>query len=546
MVSNLFRSEKPEVYTDVGIGADADAARKYHVLMDIGRGGTATVSCAIARGIGGFTKLVVLKTILEEFVAARETVQMFIDEARLSARMNHPNVVQVYEVYSQDRSPVIVMEFLDGQSLARIHTRAFEDPAYTTAIAISILCQVLAGLQYAHSLTDYDGTPLELVHRDVSPHNVMLTYDGQVKLVDFGIAKLSSSARNTKTGVVKGKIGYMAREQVEGADVDHRGDLFAVGVMLWEAIARRSLWGSRSDAEIVRCLVLDDVPEIEKAVPHVDPELARICRTALAARVEARYASAAVFQADLEEYLRQRALNVQQQDIADLVLRTCADQRAESAARLRAELASFASSSPDWKDAASLFDDLLTQAPPRSSRNKQWPLVLCSVLAFGSAAVALSRVYRPDAVSVAPPPAPPAPVSRTRPEPAQIRLRVLVKPEHAIVSLDGKPLAGSSLEASLPKDDIEHVLSADAAGFEPHSQKVWLIGDLDLSLELRPLLPAPAAVLTEPRPLRRPSPSRARPVEPQALETAAPAMVDCTPPYTIDAAGMKHFRLECL
>jgi serine/threonine protein kinase len=553
VVSDSFSSEDSD--TDVGVSAHVDSARKYHVLMEIGRGGTAIVSCGIARGIAGFTKLVVLKTILEEFLTDRETVRMFIDEACLSARMNHPNVVQVYEVYSQNRLPVIVMEFLDGQSLARVHARAFEDPAYTTAIAVSILCKVLAGLQYAHSLTDYDGTPLELVHRDVSPHNVMLTYDGQVKLVDFGIAKLRFSSQNTKTGVVKGKIGYMAREQVEGGKVDHRGDLFAVGVMLWEAIARRRLWGTRSDAQVVRCLVLDDVPSIQSAVPDVDPELARICATALAANVDARYASAAQFQADLEEYLRQRALNVHQQDIANLVVRTCADHRDESAARLRTELAKFAANSPGWEDALASFDDLLTPAPLRRSRSKWWLLVLCSVFAFGTGALALSQVSRPEpapALSPTASPAPSAAVSPTprEPAPTQVSLRVMVKPEHAIISLDGKRLPASPLSISLPRDDAEHVLRAEADGFEPQTQKVWLGGDLDLNLELKPqpLTLTPAAVLTtKPRPSRPARPSRlAKPEEPRAFEISAPAVVDCNPPYTIDAAGMKHYRLECL
>jgi len=352
--------------------SDVAAARKYQLLMELGRGGTAVVSAGIARGIGGFTKLVVLKTVKEEFLPGRDTVRMFVNEARLSARMNHPNVVQVYEVYRQSRLPVIVMEYLDGQPLARVLGRAFRDPRYRSDLGVAILCKVLAGLAYAHTLTDYDGTPLRIVHRDVSPHNVMLTYDGQVKLVDFGIAKLGANAEETRTGVIKGKIGYMAPEQVEGAQLDQRADLFAVGVMLWEMVARRRIWGARGEAEIVRCLVLDEVPALLSVEPHVDPELAGICDRALAVDPAERFASAAEFQAALEVYLARRALVIRQHDIADLVCRTCADLRATSAQRLRAELAKVSAGAPGWEDTLSAFDDPRAPLPARPRVGRAW------------------------------------------------------------------------------------------------------------------------------------------------------------------------------
>ena len=530
--------------------------------MELGRGGTAVVSAGIARGIGGFTKLVVLKNIKEEFLSDRETVRMFINEARLSARMNHPNVVQVYEVFRQNRLPVIVMEYLDGQSLARIQPRAFEDPTYTTAMAIAILCKVLSGLQYAHALADYDGTPLELVHRDVSPHNVMLTYDGQVKLVDFGIAKLSASSQNTKTGVVKGKIAYMAPEQLEGGGLDHRGDLFAVGVMLWEAIARRRMWGARSDAEIVRGLVLDDVPSLRAAVPDVDPELAHICDKALAVVPDARYASAAQFLAELEHYLTKRGMVVRQQDIADLVTRTCADLRDNSAELLKAELAKFAAGAPGWEDALQAFDEMRTPVPQSDRRNNKWWLVaLSALIVLGTAAIVYGWMFQQDpALAPAaeqPPPiaAPPAPEV-----PVQVTLRVTVTPRQALVSLDGRRLASSPLTLSLPKDDAVHELRVEADGYEPLVRNVSLASDLELQLELSPLpvakppeaTPEPAPVAApsnvKRRPPPRPAPSRPAPPVRQepASEPRSKPTVNCNPPYFIGPDGLKHYRRECL
>jgi serine/threonine protein kinase len=565
VVSNIPRE-------DTGSGSNSDvevdAARKYHVLMELGRGGTAVVNAGIARGIGGFTKIVVLKNIKEEFLSDRETVRMFVNEARLSARMNHPNVVQVYEVFRQNRLPVIVMEYLDGQPLARVQPRAFADPSYTAAMAISILCRVLAGLQYAHTLADYDGTPLELVHRDVSPQNVMLTYDGQVKLVDFGIAKLSASSQNTKTGVVKGKIAYMAPEQLEGGALDRRSDLFAVGVMLWESIARQRMWGARSDAEIVRCLVLDDVPQLRQAVPDVDIELGRICDKSLAVNPDERYLSAEQFQADLEAYLSNRGLVVRQQEIAEVVTRICSDLRDNSAERLKAELAKFAAGAPGWEDALTAFEELHTPVPESGERgNKWWLLALALLLGFGMVAAVYSWMGEPHLPVAEPParaePAPPvgaAPVVQRQPEPppaqpAPVTLRVNVTPPEAAVSLDGQRLAGSPPAISLPKDDREHELRAEAEGFEVQTRALRLTEDVELKLELQPLAPPSPARPSPPaagkrRPPRAPpartAPPAAREEQPGEAERPKPSAADCNPPYYIGADGLKHYRRECL
>jgi serine/threonine-protein kinase len=224
-------------------GEQRTSGASYRELLPIGSGGSAKISIAIAEGVAGFSKLVVLKQIREELVANSAATKMFLDEARLSARMNHPNVVQVYEVYLRQEVPVIVMEFLDGQPLSTILARAHG--SFTLEVAIAILSKVLAGLHYAHTLAEFSGEPLGLIHRDVSPHNVMVTYDGQVKLVDFGIAKLASSEQQTRTGVVKGKLTYMAPEQFTGK-VDCRADIFSVGVMLWEVATRQRFWADRS------------------------------------------------------------------------------------------------------------------------------------------------------------------------------------------------------------------------------------------------------------------------------------------------------------
>ena len=360
-------SEETFTLNVLGVAAARDAAaeadpsastKKYHVLMELGRGGTGIVSAAIARGIGGFSKLVVLKTTKPE-LDSPEIVKMLLSEARLSARMNHPNIVQVYEVYQDAGLPVIVMEYLDGQSLAKLLSRALHDRVYSSEIGLTIVCKVLEALEYAHTLTDFGGRALGIVHRDVTPQNVMITYDGHIKLLDFGIAKLNLQSNDTETGSIKGKLGYMSPEQLAGLRLDARADVFAVGVMLWEVVARRRMWTQHGDADIMRRLLCDDVPSLREAVPDLDPELERICSKALAPRVEGRYESAKALLGDLQQFLAARGGAVSPATMVELMDRTCADLRATAQHRLDLELAKFSrSTDEDWSKTESdaLFD----------------------------------------------------------------------------------------------------------------------------------------------------------------------------------------------
>lgn len=327
---------------------DLIADSRYRVLLPLASGGSATLSIALAEGSAGFSKLVVLKTIRDELVQNARATRMFLEEARLSALMNHPNVVQVYEVFLQRNVPVIVMEFLDGQPLNTILARAGDSKIPSLELAISILAKVLAGLHYAHTLRDGSGEPLGLIHRDVSPHNVMVAYDGQVKLIDFGIAKLTRSEHRTRTGVVKGKLTYMAPEQFTGT-TDHRADIFGVGVMLWEFAARQRYWGDLLEPAIIGRLVSGQLPHLH-AHARMDADVWRICERALAPRAEDRYASAAEMQMDLEGYLAARGRVVTQRAIGQFVSQTCAEARSKVQADIRGQLSAHELSWTDGGD----------------------------------------------------------------------------------------------------------------------------------------------------------------------------------------------------
>ena len=278
-----------------------ESGSKYQLLMELGKGGMGIVHLAMSRGPQGFTKLLVLKIMRRELLGEDDLRRMFLEEARISARLAHPNIVHVYEVGEHDGCPCIVMEYLEGQPLSSVLVRAPERPSQP--LHLWILARALAGLHAAHELRDYDGTSLCLVHRDVSPHNVFVLFDGQVKVLDFGIAKAAGSEIETRTGSPKGKIRYMSPEQLVRDPLDRRADIFAVGVLLWEALARRRMWAEMEEGEVTRGLLNKRLPPLPEG-EAIAPELRAICARALAVEPADRYPTAEVFQRDLERYLQ--------------------------------------------------------------------------------------------------------------------------------------------------------------------------------------------------------------------------------------------------
>jgi serine/threonine-protein kinase len=458
---------------------------------------------------------------------------MFLGEARLSARMNHPNVVQVYEVFKQNNLPVIVMEYLDGQSLATLLARCGGSGDFPVEVGIAILAKTLAGLQYAHSLTDYSGEPLHLVHRDVSPHNVMIGYDGQVKLVDFGIAKLKNQNGQTRTGVIKGKLNYMAPEQVHG-DMDHRADIFAVGVMLWEIVARQRYWGDSGDATIIGRLLTGNIPQLRDAKPDVDPELERICLKALAVDPDKRYARAAEMQSDLEAFLKGSTVDVTQEVIGALLDRTCSDLRAKTRAALQEKMSAVSVSGEiDLNEGNDTVRSAVVSARPKGRRPLWVGGAAALALLLGTAFLAAQRQAEEPALSPVPrvtpeataaaPAAAPAPAPAAPAPPERVRVNIVVLPQEAQLFIDDRRLASNPFRDSLPRDGAEHTFRAQADGYEPFTKSLRLESDVDITISMKGQTPAPKASAPPP-----PSRYRARPVVAAAprpvaaLEAVAP------------------------
>jgi len=298
----------------------------------------AVVYLAASQGPRGFSKLVVVKELKEEFTSDAEFSSMFVDEARLAARLSHPNIVQTYEVEESAGHFFIVMEYLEGQPLSQTRTRLAKMGAQLRDHQARVLCDVLEGLHHAHELVDYDGTPLNVVHRDVSPHNVLVTYGGDAKLVDFGIAKAADSSSQTRTGVIKGKLAYMAPEQAFGKPVDRRADVFSIGVILWEAITGRRMWKGNAEGAIAHRLSIGDLPKIAEFAPDAPPMLKAICERALAPKASDRYPTASAMRHDLDAYLATLAPRPTARDLGALIVNAFAEERARIAKLVEAQM----------------------------------------------------------------------------------------------------------------------------------------------------------------------------------------------------------------
>ncbi len=278
----------------------------------------------------GFTKLAVVKRLRPNLVEDPDFVAMLVDGARISARLSHPNVVQTLEVGVEGEEYFLAMEFLDGQPLHRIQRRAIRSgTALPAELGILIVADVLAGLHHAHELADYDGSPLGIVHRDVTPQNVFVTYDGTVKVVDFGIAKAAGRAQETKQGIVKGKVRYMSPEQALGKSVDRRSDVFAAGILLWEAVTGMRFWSGQDDMMIIHRLVAGTYDSSPRAVnPNVAVELDAMCCRAMAHRAEDRYESAEAMRLDLHTYLANGVIHARR-ELGPLVTSMFAAERTQ-------------------------------------------------------------------------------------------------------------------------------------------------------------------------------------------------------------------------
>jgi serine/threonine protein kinase len=333
---------------------------RYELLCPIASGGMAAVWLARLQGKRGFEKLVAIKTIRAELAEDERFEEMFLDEARIASGIQHPNVAQIIDLGEENGVLYIVMEWVDGESLSMVRRTAKKrGHSVPLGVALRVMADACAGLHAAHELKDQEGHGLGVIHRDVSPQNILIAANGAVKVIDFGIAKARNRrSAETKTGIVKGKIYYMAPEQALGKELDRRADIWAVGACLLELVTGRLPYEGEDELDVVRKLMTSEPTPLDGTVPDF---LAPILARSVTRDPAARFATAAAMQRAIETVLVELGLPSTSEDVATFVTEHLAERatkrhelvsRALDAAKARGGLPAAASSTPDIARAA--------------------------------------------------------------------------------------------------------------------------------------------------------------------------------------------------
>ncbi len=490
-------------------GTAAGAARiigRYALYGEIASGGMASVHFGRLVGPAGFSRTVAIKRLHPQFARDPEFVSMFLDEARVAARIQHPNVVATLDVVPLEGEVFLVLEYVQGESLSRL-VRATRTQGYRMPprIAAAIVANALHGLHAAHEAKSERGEPLNIVHRDVSPQNIMVGVDGVARVLDFGVAKAAMRAQNTRDGELKGKVRYMAPEQLRG-HVDRRTDVFAAGLVLWEALAGQRLFDADDPMAIMIKVTEAPIVSPRTIDPSIPPAIEAPLMRALERDPAARYQTAREFAIDLEHagVALPREVGEWVEHVSGEALSRRAERMAEiesvsSFVTLPAEVPTSPSQVTNLSVTSSSSPDV-----PRS-RGALWAALLGVALALGIAlVVATVFLLRPHATSANAASAPPAPasapvaVTSAAPAPAP--------PPVAPTSASAEPSAAPS--------------AAEAAASATPPPIV------------KPRVVTPQATAHAVSAPAKPRPKTAKP--------------DCAVPYTVDQNGIKHPRPECL
>lgn len=309
---------------------------KYILLEKLATGGMAEVYLAKSQGAEQVSKFFAIKRILPQFSNNSEFIDMFKEEAKIAISLNHKNIVQIMEFGEVNGQFFLVMELIEGRNLRQVLTRLQNaTQKLTTEHIVFILNEVSQGLDHAHrSIDPSTGKPLNIIHRDISPQNVMVDFDGGVKICDFGIAKAESKIDSTQAGTLKGKFGYMSPEQAEGLELDFRTDIFSLGIVLWELLAQDRLFLANNEINTLRKIRECQIPSLKKIDPNIHTELERITNKALAKDRNQRYQTAAEFHRDLNRFLNRQYSDFSSHDFSQFAKELYAKEREENRKRM--------------------------------------------------------------------------------------------------------------------------------------------------------------------------------------------------------------------
>ena len=489
---------------------------RYALFGEIAAGGMATVYFGRQTGAVGFSRSVAIKQLHPQFARSPEFVAQFLDEAQLTARIRHPNVVSVLDVVARDGELFVIMEFVEGEPLSRLVRFAVEPSPIPVASAI--LIQALLGLHAAHEATTETGEPLQIVHRDVSPQNILVGVDGATHVLDFGVAKAASRVNTTENGEIKGKIAYMAPEQLNNGELDRRVDVFAAGIVLWELLTGQRLFARGDPGAVVGAVLQGGVKPPSELRPGVSAELDAIVLKALASDREERFATAREMAVALENC----APPASSLTVGAWVEKVAGDSLRERAQRLReVEESSSVNAIIDKEALQRRLANLPASAPP-SRRERDRPsdrtLTEAATVRPGLAkSMWVERGARP----------------RWLVRTATVAFGVLAFIATVLA------LRGSK---SVERSNATFVPSAAVA---PPSAPPAALGLAEGAAS------APKAIESSPHAASALPSSLNSPKFPQlvkkatAKDNAPPPRADCVPPYVLDAQGRKRFKAEC-
>ncbi len=515
---------------------------KYYLVDKIAVGGMAEIFKAKSFGHGGFEKLLVIKRILPHISEKEEFVEMFVDEAKVSVALQHANIIQTYDFGKVHDNWFIAMECVEGKDVKGLLRKlAQRRRLLPIEFAVYLAHEVCKGLDYAHRRENLRGDELGIVHRDMSPSNVLISYEGEVKIADFGIAKATTNAYNTKDGVLKGKFEYMSPEQAMGLAIDRRSDIFSSGIILYECLTGRRLFKTESDVKTLETIKACDIDPPSTLNPSIPARLDEIVMRALSQQREERYQEARELQNDLLEFLYPATPDLTRQSFAHFLTELFAEEKA--AERQRLELGTQAAMAihqqepdldlePEWEEprttASHTMPGAATALPPRP----RWPLLAGIAVVFTGLFVALGWV----AFSLLSQPPGPAPAAF-----GQLLVQVSVE---ADMRVDGEPVGHGQQISVTDLRPGQHRLELKAEGYQDWTDSFTVQAGEKLRIPVRMIEEVPEEPPPEPpqdpsppdevRP--PPTPVTPPPRDPPAAVPAAPSIA-----FTSSPAGASVF-----
>jgi serine/threonine protein kinase len=451
---------------------------KYFLVDKIAMGGMAEIFKAKTFGHGGFENQLVIKRILSHLSVNDQFVRMFMDEAKVSVLLQNANIVRIYDFGKIRDNYFIAMECVEGKDAKLILRKLAERrKLLPREFAVYIAMEAAKGLDYAHKRTTLQGQPLSIVHRDVSPSNLLVSYSGEVKVADFGIVKAANCAEDTGAGMLKGKFEYMSPEQASGLELDRRSDIFSLGIILHEMLTGRRLFKTEDEIRTLERIKAGDVDPPSTQNPSVPARLDEIVMRALARNADDRYQDARELHADLLEFLYPASPDLTQQSLAHFMAELFAEETAQERYRLeegtRLALALHESQQsvelePEWEEESpSSRTQAPTTAPPPAPASKL-PYVVAGLALLVAATTAGYFVTRPPLSAT-----PAAPQHDAALAPTTGSVQVRIGPVAGKVSVDGAPV-GEGTDVTVPalSPGVEHIVKVEADGYTPFEEKV--------------------------------------------------------------------------